>query len=129
MEIHPIDVAAQLQGPHREALRMVHAQLQASQQPGQAIFFPNADPDQRRPDVLVALEGRAYLALHIAAQPHGVEDDWLVIMSADGDAMARSPAGHVAVHAVAISKELKAKLGCRTYGTSEQLRFRDFLGV
>ena len=115
MRILPVSVAEALQGPHREVHRLVHAQLEQSQRPGQAIFFPNVEPDDRRPDVLVALEGQAYLALHLATQPHGVEDDWLVLISPDGDSMGISPAGHAAVHAVAISKELKAKLGCRTY--------------
>ena len=115
MEIYPIDVAAQLQGPHREALRLVHAQLEASQHAGQAFVFANGGPADRRPDVLVALEGRAYFDLHLVTEPHGVKDDWLVIISPDGDSMGISPAGHAAVHAVAISKELKAKLGCRTY--------------
>ena len=115
MQINPIDVAAQLQGPHREAHRLVHAQLEASQQPGQAIFFPNADPDQRRPDVLVALEGQGYLTIHIATEPHGVDDGWLVLVSADGEPMGRSPLCDAAKDAVALSQELRAHLGCRTY--------------
>ena len=106
---------SQLLGPHREALRLVHAQLEASQHAGQAFVFANGGPAERRPDVLVALEGQGYLTIHIATEPHGVEDDWLVLVSADGEPMGKSPLCHAAKDAVALSKELNAEPGCRIY--------------
>lgn len=115
MEIYPVNVAAQLLGPHREALRLVHAQLEASQHAGKAFVFANGGPAERRPDVLVALEGQGYLTIHIATEPHGVEDGWLVLISGDGEPMGRSPLCDAAKDAVALSQDLRAHLGCRTY--------------
>ena len=115
MKTNPENIAKLLEGPNREAHRLVHVQLEASQQPGQAIYFPKDDPFERRPDFLIALEGKSYLTLHVATQPHGVEDGRLVVVSGAGDPMAPSPVGQAAAHAVAISKELKPILGYRIY--------------
>ena len=115
METNPENVAELLEGSDRWAHRQVHAQLEASQQPGQAFYFPNGGPIERRPDFLVALEGKTYFGLYVVTHPHGVEGDRLVNISADGDPVGGSPVGHAAAHAVAISKELKPILGYRIY--------------
>ena len=115
MKIYPDNVLELLQGPDREALRQVHASLELSQQSGQAVYFPNSGPIERRPDYLVALEGKSYLTLHVANQPHGVEEGKLVLVSGAGGPPTPSPLGRAAAQAVAISKELKPKLGYRIY--------------
>ena len=115
METNPENLAELLRSPGREAHRQIHAQLEASQQPGQAFYFPNGGPIERRPDFLVALEGKTYFSLYVAAQPHSVEDGRLMIVSGAGGPPTQSPVGHAASHAVAIGKELKPKLGYRIY--------------
>ena len=115
MKTNPENIAELLEGPDRAAHRLVHAQLEASQAAGQALHFPNGGPLERRPDFLVALEGKTYFALYVATQPHGVEDGRLVLVSGAGGPPTPSPVGHAAAQAVAISKELKAKLGYRIY--------------
>ena len=115
MKTNPINMAELLQSPDRAAHRLVHVQLEATQQPGQSLYFPNGGPLERRPDFLVALEGKTYFGLYVATQPHGVEDGRLVLASGAGGPPTPSPVGHAAAQAVAISKELKAKLGYRIY--------------
>ena len=117
MEILPINTADLLQEPDQSALRQVLTQLEVSQEPGQALYFAKGNnPRIRRPDFLLGLADRAYFALQVAAQPHGVEGNKLVLAPpAPGITPTLSPVGAVSAHAVAISKDVKKHLGFRIY--------------
>ena len=115
MEILPINAADLLHGPETAALRQVYTQLEASQVPGQALYFARANPHIRRPDFLLGLEDRAYFALQVADQPHGVRDGKLVLLPGAGGMPRLSPVGSVAAHSVGIGKDVKAHLGFRIY--------------
>ena len=84
MEILPINAADLLQGPETAGLRQVYSQLEVSQEPGQALYFARENPRIRRPEFLIGLADRAYFALQVAVQPHGVEDGKLVLVPARG---------------------------------------------
>ena len=116
MEILPINAADLLQDPEKAGLRQVYTQLEVSQEPGQALYFPRANPHIRRPEFLIGLADRAYFALQVADQPHGVRDGKLVLVpSVAGVTPTLSPVGSVAAHAVGISKDVKTHLGFRIY--------------
>ena len=116
MEILPINAADLLQDPEKAGLRQVYTQLEFSQEPGQALYFPKENPHIRRPDFLLGLEDQAYFALQVADQPHGVRDGKLVLVpSVAGVTPTLSPVGSVAAHAVGISKDVKTHLGFRIY--------------
>ena len=116
MDILPINAADLLQDPDKSALRQVHAQLEVSQEPGQALYFAKAHPRIRRPDFLLGLADRAYFALQVVAQPHRVEGGKLVLVPpAPSVTPTLSPVGSVAAHSVGISKDVKKHLGFRIY--------------
>ena len=115
MEILPINAADLLQDPEKAGLRQVHTQLEASQEPGQALYFARANPHIRRPDFLLGLEDQAYFALQVADQPHGVRDGKLVLLPGAGGMPRLSPVGSVAAHSVGIGKDVKTHLGFRIY--------------
>lgn len=115
MKTHPKNIEELLQGPNRWAHRQVHAQLKLSQQPGQAIYFPGENTHERRPDFLVALEGRTYFSLHLVTLPHAVEDNRLVVVPREGGPSTDSPVGWATAQAVAVSKELTSTLTHRIY--------------
>ena len=115
MEILPINAADLLHGPETAALRQVYTQLEASQEPGQALYFARANPHIRRPDFLLGLEDRAYFALQVADQPHGVRDGKLVLLPGAGGMPRLSPVGSVAANSVGIGKDVKTHLGFRIY--------------
>ena len=114
MEILPTNASEQLQHPAKAALRLVHAQLESSQEQGLAIYFHKDYPNVRRPDFLIGLADRAYFALHVIDQPHGVEHGKLMLVRAGGGQV-KSQAGFVAVHAVAISNEVNDHLRHRIF--------------
>ena len=115
MEILPINAADLLQDPEKAGLRQVYTQLEVSQEPGQALYFPRENPHIRRPDFLLGLEDRAYFALQVADQPHGVRDGKLVLLPGAGGMPTLSPVGSVSAHSVGISKDVKKHLGFRIY--------------
>ena len=116
MEILPINAADLLQDPEKAALRQVYTQLEVSQEPGQALYFARANPHIRRPDFLLGLADRAYFALQVADQPHGVEGGKLVLLPpAPSVTPTLSPVGSVAAHSVGIGKDVKTHLGFRIY--------------
>ena len=117
MDILPINAADLLQDPEQAGLRQVHAQLEASQEPGRALYFAKENPRIRRPDFLIGLEDQAYFALQVADQPHGVRDGKLVLAPAPaaGITPTLSPVGSVSAHAVGISKDVKKRLGYRIF--------------
>ena len=116
MEILPINAADLLQGPETAGLRQVHTQLEVSQEPGQALYFPKDNPRIRRPEFLIGLADQAYFALQVAIQPHGVEGGKLVLVPPiPGVTPTLSPVGSVSAHAVGISKDVKKHLGFRIY--------------
>ena len=116
MEILPINAADLLHGPETAALRQVYTQLEASQEPGQALYFAKEHSHIRRPDFLLGLADRAYFALQVADQPHGVRDGKLVLLPpAPNVTPSLSPVGSVAAHVVGISKDVKTHLGFRIY--------------
>ena len=116
MEILPINAADLLQDPEKAGIRQVHTQLEASQEPGQALYFARGNPHIRRPDFLLGLEDQAYFALQVSDQPHGVRDGKLVLVpSVAGVTPTLSPVGSVSAHAVGISKDVKTHLGFRIY--------------
>ena len=117
MDILPINAADLLQDPEQAGLRQVHAQLEASQEPGRALYFAKENPRIRRPDFLIGLEDQAYFALQVADQPHGVRDGKLVLAPAPtaGITATLSPMGSVSAHAVGISKDVKKRLGYRIF--------------
>ena len=116
MEILPINAVDLLQGTGQAALRQVYTQLEFSQEPGQALYFAKAHPHIRRPDFLLGLADRAYFALQVADQPHGVEGGKLVLLPpAPNVTPSLSPVGSVAAHSVGIGKEVKQHLGFRIY--------------
>ena len=115
MEILPINAADLLQDPEKAGLRQVYTQLEVSQEPGQALYFPRENPHIRRPDFLLGLEDQAYFALQVADQPHGVRDGKLVLLPGAGGMPRLSPVGSVAAHSVGIGKEVKQHLGYRVY--------------
>ena len=116
MEILPINAADLLQGPETAGLRQVHTQLEVSQEPGQALYFPKDNPRIRRPEFLIGLADQAYFALQVAIQPHGVEGGKLVLVPpVAGVTPTLSPVGSVSAHAVGISKDVKKHLGFRIY--------------
>ena len=116
MEILPINAADLLQGPETAGLRQVHTQLEVSQEPGQALYFPKDNPRIRRPEFLIGLADRAYFALQVAVQPHGVEGGKLVLVPpVAGVTPTLSPVGSVSARAVGISKDVKKHLGFRIY--------------
>ena len=116
MEILPINAADLLQDPEKAGLRQVYTQLEVSQEPGQALYFPRANPHIRRPEFLIGLADRAYFALQVADQPHGVRDGKLVLVPpAPGVTPTLSPVGSVSAHSVGISKDVKQHLGYRVY--------------
>ena len=116
MEILPINAADLLHGPETAALRQVYTQLEASQVPGQALYFPKEHSHIRRPDFLLGLADRAYFALQVADQPHGVREGKLVLVPpALNVTPSLSPVGSVAAHSVGISKDVKTHLGFRIY--------------
>ena len=115
MEILPINAADLLQNPDQAGLRQVYTQLEVSQEPSQALYFPKDNPRIRRPDFLLGLEDQAYFALQIADQPHGVEGGKLVLVSGSGGMPKLSPVGSVSAHAVGISKDVKKRLGYRIF--------------
>ena len=114
MEMLPTNAAELLQHPAKAALRLVHAQLESSQEQGLAIYFHKDDPNVRRPDFLIGLADRAYFALHVIDQPHGVEQGKLMLVRAGGSPV-KSQAGFVAVHAVAISNAVNDHLNHRIF--------------
>ena len=116
MDILPINAADLLQDPEKAGLRQVHAQLEVSQEPGQALYFPRENPHIRRPDFLLGLADRAYFALQVADQPHGVREGKLVLLPpAPNVTPSLSPVGSVAAHSVGIGKDVKKHLGFRIY--------------
>ena len=116
MEILPINAADLLQDPEKAGLRQVHTQLEASQEPGQALYFARDNPHIRRPDFLLGLEDQAYFSLQVSDQPHGVRDGKLVLFPAvAGVTPTLSPVGSVSAHAVGISKDVKTHLGFSIY--------------
>ena len=116
MEILPINAADLLQEPDKSALRQVYTQLEVSQEPGQALYFARENPRIRRPEFLIGLADRAYFALQVATQPHGVRDEKLVLVPpVAGVTPTLSPVGSVAARAVGISKDVKKHLGFRIY--------------
>ena len=116
MEILPINAAELLQQPDQAALRRVHTQIENSQEPGQALCFANESPRIRRPDFLLGLVDRAYFALQVAVQPHGVRDGKLVLVPAvAGVKAALSPVGYVSARSVGVSKDVKKHLGYRIF--------------
>ena len=115
MDILPINAADLLQDPEKAGLRQVYTQLEVSQEPGQALYFPRENPHIRRPDFLLGLEDRAYFALQVADQPHGVRDGKLVLLPGAGGMPTLSPVGSVSAHSVGISKDVKKHLGFRIY--------------
>ena len=115
MEILPINAADLLHGPETAALRQVYTQLEASQVPGQALYFASENPHIRRPEFLLGLEDRAYFALQVADQPHGVRDGKLVLLPGAGGMPRLSPVGSVAANSVGIGKDVKTHLGFRIY--------------
>ena len=116
MEILPINAADLLQDPEKAGLRQVHTQLEASQEPGQALYFARGNPHIRRPDFLLGLEDQAYFSLQVSDQPHGVRDGKLVLVpSVAGVTPTLSPVGSVSAHAVGIGKDVKTHLGFRIY--------------
>ena len=116
MEILPINAADLLQEPDKSALRQVYTQLEVSQEPGQALYFARENPGIRRPEFLIGLADRAYFALQVATQPHGVRDEKLVLVPpVAGVTPTLSPVGSVAARAVGISKDVKKHLGFRIY--------------
>ena len=116
MEILPINAADLLQGPETAGLRQVQTQLEVSQEPGQALYFARENPRIRRPDFLIGLADRAYFALQVAVQPHGVEGGKLVLVPpVAGVTPTLSPVGSVSARAVGISKDVKKHLGFRIY--------------
>ena len=116
MDILPINAADLLQDPEKAGLRQVYTQLEVSQEPGQALYFPKAHPHIRRPDFLLGLADRAYFALQVADQPHGVREGKLVLLPpAPNVTPSLSPVGSVAAHSVGIGKDVKTHLGFRIY--------------
>ena len=116
MEILPINAADLLQEPDKSALRQVYTQLEVSQEPGQALYFARENPGIRRPEFLIGLADRAYFALQVTTQPHGVRDEKLVLVPpVAGVTPTLSPVGSVAARAVGISKDVKKHLGFRIY--------------
>ena len=116
MEILPINAADLLQGPETAGLRQVYSQLEVSQEPGQALYFARENPRIRRPEFLIGLADRAYFALQVAVQPHGVEGGKLVLVPpVAGVTPTLSPVGSVSARAVGISKDVKKHLGFRIY--------------
>ena len=116
MRTLPENIAESLQGPDREALRQVLAQLELSQEPGQAIYFPRESSYGNKPDFLVALEGRTYFSIYVVTQPHGVDEEGkLVVVSSSGGPTTPSPVGHASVQAVAMGKEVKQAMGYRIF--------------
>ena len=116
MEILPINAADLLQDPEKAGLRQVYTQLEVSQEPGLALYFARENPHIRRPDFLLGLADRAYFALQVADQPHGVRDGKLVLLPpAPNVTPSLSPVGSVAAHAVGIGKDVKTHLGFRIY--------------
>ena len=116
MDILPINTADLLQDPDKSALRQVHAQLEVSQEPGQALYFAKEHPRIRRPDFLLGLADRTYFALQVAAQPHRVEGGKLILVPpAPNVTPSLSPVGSVSAHSVGISKDVKKHLGFRIY--------------
>ena len=116
MEILPINAADLQQGPETVGLRQVYTQLENSQEPGQALYFPRANPHIRRPEFLIGLADRAYFALQVADQPHGVREGKLVLAPpAPNVTPTLSPVGSVAAHSVGISKDVKTHLGFGIY--------------
>ena len=116
MEIMPINAADLLQEPDQSALRLIHTQLENSQEPGQALFFARENPRIRRPDFLIGLEGRAYFALQVATEPHGVSDGKLVLVPAvAGVKPALSQVGYASARAVGVSKDVHKHLDYRIY--------------
>ena len=116
MEILPINAADLLQEPDKSALRQVYTQLEVSQEPGQALYFARENPRIRRPEFLIGLANRAYFALQVTTQPHGVRDEKLVLVPpVAGVTPTLSPVGSVAARAVGISKDVKKHLGFRVY--------------
>ena len=116
MDILPINAADLLQDPDKSALRQVHAQLEVSQEPGQALYFAKEHPRIRRPDFLLGLADRTYFALQVAAQPHRVEGGKLILVPpAPNVTPSLSPVGSVSAHSVGISKDVKKHLGFRIY--------------
>ena len=78
--------------------------------------FPGGNPHIRRPDFLLGLADRAYFALQVADQPHGVREGKLVLVPpALNVTPSLSPVGSVAAHSVGISKDVKTHLGFRIY--------------
>ena len=116
MDILPINAADLLQDPEKAGLRQVYTQLEVSQEPGQALYFARENPHIRRPDFLLGLADRAYFALQVADQPHGVRDGKLVLLPpAPNVTPSLSPVGSVAAHSVGIGKDVKKHLGFRIY--------------
>ena len=116
MEILPINAADLLQGSETAGLRQVHTQLEVSQEPGQALYFPKDNPRIRRPEFLIGLADQAYFALQVAIQPHGVEGGKLVLVPpVAGVTPTLSPVGSVSARAVGIGKDVKKRLGFRIY--------------
>ena len=78
-EILPINAAALLQEPETAGLRQVYSQMEVSQEPGRALYFARENPRIWRPEFLNGLADRAYFALQVTDQPHGVRDEKLVL--------------------------------------------------
>ena len=116
MDILPINAADLLQDPDQSALHQALTQFEVSQEPGLALYFAKGNnPRIRRPDFLLGLVDRAYFALQVADQPHGVRDDKLVLLPAAGAMPTLSPVGSVAAHAVGASKDVQKRLGYHIY--------------
>lgn len=116
MEILPNNAADLLQDPDKIALRQIHAQIENSQEAGQAFHFAEEIPGPRRPDFLVGLADRAYVALQVATQPHRVRDGRLMLVpQEDGERPVLSPVGYVSVRSVGVGKDVKRSLGFRIY--------------
>ena len=116
MEIRPRNAADLLQDPDKAALRLVHAQIENSQEEGQALYFAKKSPRVWRPDFLLGLADRAYFALQVAVQPHGVRGGKLVLVpAAAGVKAALSPVGYVSARSVGISKDVQRHLGYRIF--------------
>ena len=116
MEILPINATELLQEPDKAALRLVHTQIENSQEAGQALYFANESPRIRRPDFLLGLVDRAYFALQVAVQPHGVRGGKLVLVpAAAGVKAALSLMGYVSARSVGISKDVQRHMGYRIF--------------
>ena len=128
-EILPINAAALLQEPETAGLRQVYSQMEVSQEPGQALYFARENPRIWRPEFLNGLADRAYFALQVTDQPHGVRDEKLVLgPPVAGVTPTLSPVGSVSARAglhpnCGLSRDAgcsQCSNGCGTTGASHR---------